>query len=397
VFLSGQSMRGIAVLLTGLACGGDDPSTRPSALPMGGAAPTIVTDEKMFGQLPEWRLDSAPLIIGSAAGHSAYLLNRAGMPWTLTNGNIVVPNNQSEIRWYDSTGVHVRTVGRKGQGPGDFGQLMSVYPIEGDTILATDGGLRRVSVFDPAGRFVRSYAAPPASYPVGVNWLNDRTMVFHRNVRLRRSLAAGDTGVLLDSVFVIRAGLDSVPYDTLARVKGWWRYIPHPDSYQDLKFAGIPLLGTGTSGIVVAHGDEFTLRWFDVSGKPTHITRVSVPPRPISQSMIEAYEAERANNDLKIALGGEAPPPKTRAVHAQYLPAITRVVLNRIGQTWVRRWVPDGAWRAEWIVFDSSGAPLARVMVPAGFLFADAGEGYILGRHTDEDGVQSLRRYRLAR
>lgn len=33
--------------------------------------------------------------------------------------------------------------------------------------------------------------------------------------------------------------------------------------------------------------------------------------------------------------------------------------------------------------------------MPATVLFADAGEEYILARYTDDDGVQTIRRYRI--
>ena len=71
--------------------------------------------------------------------------------------------------------------------------------------------------------------------------------------------------------------------------------------------------------------------------------------------------------------------------------------MDRVGRTWVRRWVPDDATEAEWIVFGPDGHPFARVALPAGFAFADAGNDYILGRFIDPDGVQSIRRYTIVR
>lgn len=55
----------------------------------------------------------------------------------------------------DETGDVVRTIGRKGEGPGEF-QLLTAIWFQGDTLVASDGGLLRVSYFDTKGRFLHS-------------------------------------------------------------------------------------------------------------------------------------------------------------------------------------------------------------------------------------------------
>jgi hypothetical protein len=376
------------------ACGGGSASDDAGDNPADSAPIVIDVGEAAITELPEWHVDSAPLVIGMIGGAPAYLLNRTGMPWMLGNGTIVVPNNQSEIRWFDSTGTHIRTVGQRGQGPGDFGQLWNVYPIEADTILAADAALNRISVFDSAGRFIRVHSGPPADYPIGVHWLPDRTMVFSRGSRLPEMLAKRDTGVFVDSILLILARPGEAPHDTIGRVKGAWVYVAPVTAYTSVKFSGVPLLAAGRSAIVVGHGDEFTLRWLDPSGHPLRVTRVSVAARPVPRDMIAAFEAEVGTSSA-AGTRGEMPSAR-RMPHAEHLPFITRLVIDRSDRTWARRGAPDDASVAQWIVFNVDGAPLARVMLPVGFLASDAGDDYVLGRHTDADGVQSVRRYRLS-
>ena len=380
----------VLTLALAAACAGE-----PDRANAGGGAASRRIEASALARLPEWQLDSTLVVIGAREGSAPYLLHRAGLPQTLRSGRIVVPNNQTEIRWYDSTGAYIRTTGQKGQGPGDFVQLWNVHPIEGDTILATDAS-GRISVFDSAGRFVRSYAGPNADYPVGVHWLPDRSMVFSRGSERRQRLAPGDTGVVLDSILLLRLRAPDVPADTVARVKGWWRYLLPYKSYMTLRFSGAPLLAAGASGIVVAHGDEFTLRWFDTSGRPMRDIRVEVNPERVPGSMIEDFRAEVAASNRRIEQGGETA-PNVRIPHAEHLPIITRVVMDRGGRTWVRRGASDEAPEAAWIVFDSTAMPLARVTTPAGFVVSDAGQDYVLGRFMDADGVLSVRKYRLVR
>ena len=383
-------------LIPFLACAGPENQTDHSTPASSPAPQTIEFDADDLAALPQWRLDSNPLIIGVASGQPAYLLNRAGMPWRLSRGQIVVPNNQTEIRWYDSTGRHIRTVGRKGQGPEEFAQLWSVYPTAGDSILATDAGLNRVSVLDSAGHFASTMKMPAASLPIGVHWLTRRSVAYLRERETPRQVGVPDTTVVVDSAFLLRTSLGDSVADTLARLKGSWHFAPIPGSYETLKFSGETLLSTGPGTIVAAHGDDFVLFWFDSAGRPRRTVRATIAPQRIPREMIDAYEAEVAKARQLMNAGG-GPAPTGPARYAQYAPALTRLVVARTGQVWARRWAPDDARSAEWIVFDTTGAPVARTSLPRSFVFADAGGDHLLGRFTDEDGVQSIRKYKLLR
>lgn len=48
-------------------------------------------------------------------------------------------------------GRHVRSIGRRGSGPGEFQRVSSVQVLPGDSVLVFDRGLRRVTVFPPSG------------------------------------------------------------------------------------------------------------------------------------------------------------------------------------------------------------------------------------------------------
>jgi hypothetical protein len=211
-----------------------------------------------------------------------------------------------------------------------------------------------------------------------------------RPTKLRARLASGDTGVFLDTLVLVGSGPDALPRDTLGYLKGSWTYVPRPRTWTGVRFAGGPLLATGAGRIVAAHGDELTLRWFDRSRGTVRITRVAIPPEEIPRSLIDSVETSVAGAARE---SGERP----RLAYAKHLPVLSRLAIDRVGRTWARRWAPPGFERAEWLVFDTAGMPTARSLMPSGLIFSDAGEGYVLGRHTDSDGVQTVRRYRLVR
>lgn len=63
----------------------------------------------------------------------------------------------------DLTTGQARTIGRRGQGPGEFVQVIGPGETLGDSILGFDVPLQRLSLFDTAGTFVASWrlAVPP--------------------------------------------------------------------------------------------------------------------------------------------------------------------------------------------------------------------------------------------
>lgn len=76
--------------------------------------------------------------------------------------------SDQDIKLYDGLGDRVGTVGRVGQGPGEFDNL-KVATFFRDSLFGYDVGRDRLSVFDAAGNFVR--AATIAKAPATSPWL----------------------------------------------------------------------------------------------------------------------------------------------------------------------------------------------------------------------------------
>jgi hypothetical protein len=88
------------------------------------------------------------------------------------HGNIHIAQPQDhEVRVFDSRGRFLRTVGRRGSGPGEF-RSIGALGFRGDTLWVTDPVQYRISLFDPDGRLARSVRlqaplVPGSSYPGG--------------------------------------------------------------------------------------------------------------------------------------------------------------------------------------------------------------------------------------
>lgn len=137
----------LAALLTSVACDASN-SARRSA---GGAVAvrdsagvTIVENAEVEpADVARWAVDTTPSItIGTSAGDSAYEFARIGGVQQLPNGMIVVLNGRGEaafeFRFYDSTGKHIATHGRLGQGPGEYRWINFFGSVGGDTVIGVD-------------------------------------------------------------------------------------------------------------------------------------------------------------------------------------------------------------------------------------------------------------------
>ena len=67
----------------------------------------------------------------------------------------VLDGMAQQIHVFDFEGVHVRTVGGKGEGPGEFRMATALAIGPGDSLWVTDPMTRRYSVFGPDGEFAR--------------------------------------------------------------------------------------------------------------------------------------------------------------------------------------------------------------------------------------------------
>ncbi|MGV3710921.1 MAG: hypothetical protein ACO1Q7_19010 [Gemmatimonas sp.] len=95
----------------------------------------------------------------------------------LSSGMIVVGDNLSaQVHEYTASGRYLRSIGRKGRGPGEFNTVRWVGECAPNQIFVYDNALNRISVFTADGNFVRSMV-PPAAQPALVRCNTDGTIL----------------------------------------------------------------------------------------------------------------------------------------------------------------------------------------------------------------------------
>lgn len=91
------------------------------------------------------------LSIGVDIGEAPYLLSRIMALWATEDRIFVLHSGPAEIRVFDREGRYVRTIGRSGQGPGEFQEPLDLVVAADGKIHVLDSGPRAILVLSPEG------------------------------------------------------------------------------------------------------------------------------------------------------------------------------------------------------------------------------------------------------
>lgn len=160
--LTGMTRPAVTLLLSlALGCGGSSPedwSVTIDTLPSG-AVHVLNSEPGRWGRQPPWQLvevvtigsrhDSGPATFGDIAGIDVDAFNRV----------YVLDRMAQEIRIFEVDGSYVRTLGRRGRGPGEFRAVTGLIFHQNRLWVANQGN-GRFSVFDTSGTLVAEYPRP---------------------------------------------------------------------------------------------------------------------------------------------------------------------------------------------------------------------------------------------
>jgi hypothetical protein len=332
----------------------------------------------------------------------------------LSDGRFAVGVQASNtIRFYDARGGFLGSAGRRGQGPGEFRQLMGVRPIRGDTLVVTDGG--EVEIFSGDGRFVRQGASRSRGnrfvYPVIV--INDGSYLgllyddgrgapppAGRSRRSYPVVHVSRDGTMIDSVGSFR------DREEVFDGRAAWGYA--------VGFSAGSLLAGDNTSFYIASPTNAEISQFSLAGKPTRVARLAVRRAKTGDAAIRDYRA------WYLAMPGEDGRPMQGAmkerrerqieatVFAEWLPPFGHLIVDRSGNLWAQRYDYRSAFytpgpvrtqtipvATRWDVLDSTGRWLCTVDLPERFTPLEIGADYVAGVARDRDDLEQVRVYRL--
>ncbi|MET0400302.1 MAG: 6-bladed beta-propeller [Longimicrobiaceae bacterium] len=392
---------GVLFLPALAACGADKPTVRAVSRDSAGV-PIVENAAPAWKSGEEWRLSAEPTLdIGLATGAAAYQFGRVTGAVRLSDGTVAVADAQSrELRFFDRSGRHVRTVGREGNGPGEF-KNMNPLTATGDSLVVGDQSNQRVTVFGPDGSMVR---AVPLQVPGMEGFIRPVGSLRDGSVLVTAgTLARGEAGngISRDSITILRL-LPGGAARPLGRFAGDEMFtqgrggavMMAPRAFGlSAEVAAVP------DGFFYGSTDSYRIGRYDAEGKLLRLINVQREPREVTPEDVERYKEGRRQAS---AQGGR--PPQVRQMlerslesmsFPETLPAYSEIKADPAGNLWVRDyWItPDDP--GQWTVFNPEGRMLGTVATPARVRILEIGRDYVLGAWADDLDVEHVRMFAL--
>ena len=305
----------------------------------------------------------------------------------------VVDGQSGELRIFHPGGSHFKTIGGRGEGPGEFLRIRLLGSFRGDSVAAWDDANGRLTVFDGEGDFVRTERVPANDDPLPRAFdVFDAGSFLAQIPRVHAagSLEAGQ--ILGDSVRLVRVDIENSTQRPQAGALGplWvWTgrsQIPIPFTIN----AGFDLLD---ESVHLVAGSAFRVRVFE-GGRLAEIYGVARDEREVSaadiavyRAFIQEYYTESQQDDYLSALAH----PRRPIV----LPAYSRLLSAADSHVWAQIYSPDVSAPATWDVFNRAREWVGHVQTPASFILMSITDGNVAGVWRDELGVEHVRVYRI--
>lgn len=388
-------------MLLGTAC--DSAARNPGPAATDSADVRIVTSDP-FNSDATCRADPEPMLtIGEEAGgdENFWFSTIRGLG-LLSDGSVAaIDRSSEEVRVFAADGRHLGSMGRSGEGPGEFRSAWFIWVLPGDTLWVGDYRPWRYNVFTRDGQFVRAVQMTPV-YPNP-----SRAGGVLRNgisINTRTTYMARSDFTVPDTLVVEAHDTDGQLIATVARVPNRVEGMTAKSEIANLTLT--PLFSASASAdaigstIAVGHRGDPEVRLFDEELRLRQIVRWSEPSRRVTAADVDAWrdsyvESLGGRDSDRWGPSAEAIVDSDRPV-ADLFPAFSSLMLGTDGRLWVAPYRKPGQEPRRWMAFEPDGTfscHLERVPIS----ISEIGADYVLGVQSDELGVQTVAMYRLGR
>ena len=344
-----------------------------------------------------WRVGEVETSIGVAAGAPEQQLFRVFDATRLSDGTVVIANSgTAELKFFDRDGNFIRSVGRAGGGPGEFSQASTIRALvrrPGDSLLTWDVYGQKLSLFDPAGEFVRDARLSISGrmyfwrgvFPDGTLLMalvnpdqpsEVQTGLLPRHIRLLSFSQTGDSlGVLGE--------YDESDWHMTRMERGAGLFMETP-------FAREVTLGVAGEGMVLSTGESYEYRVLDGEFSLVAVVRREFSPVPVR-------EEDRARIlDEELAGTPESRRPAVRRIVEslplpEFFPPYKGMMVDAGLNVWLQEYPVRDGLPNDWTVFDPTGRWLGTVTLPERLEVYEIGLDYLLGKEVDDLGIERVR------
>ena len=264
------------------------------------------------------------------------------------DGTIYVLDYQvTEVRAYDPDGRYLRTVARRGEGPGEITEANGIL-LSGDTLLWMHDHARRVIIgVDLAGKEVRRFDKPVRSY--GYIWDG----AFDNRGRYWRDVSHSDDGIVyppppglstrtyrdyykfhdlsngaVDSVYLGESSSRSYTYEDAV---GLWQYLPISFEAEER------IVVNPSGGFWRANTAEYRIARTNENGDTLVVIEAGLPVLRVTDKDRSTYVEGIVEYQPDVRSEAEA----VAAILPDVKPILAEIFVDDEGQLWVQRVTPS--------------------------------------------------------
>ncbi|MEP6835771.1 MAG: hypothetical protein ABJB74_20455 [Gemmatimonas sp.] len=327
-----------------------------------------------------------------------------------SNGDVTTFSSEETFaRLYSAKGALKKKFMRKGAGPGEVKNVGSVGMLA-DSIWVFDYELRRISLFEPNGSFLRSWqmkppgawrdASPERKYFLSIApaALLPNNVAIGRTSTAASALASGEVTTRPILRMSWEGIVSGVVNDMPVAARAMMVRMGDAVSYGQQPFDNSPASGVspdGTQIVIVdmkSPGKEPFVFVTRISPKGDTLSRSKVPftPDPVTSrtidSTVNAETVQRKRPETESQF-------RASLYVAPYWPPVVTVLVANDGASWLLMHARDGS--KHWMVVSPQGKPTAAVEVPKNVRIMRIDRG-IWGTELDTDDVPSVVRYKVS-
>lgn len=303
------------------------------------------------------------LSIGVQDGPEEYMFSRIGhIAVDHLERIYVLDSKESHIKLFDTNGNYVKTIGKKGEGPGEifYSNRIAVNREE----LIVDDANRRLSFFSLKGEFLRNLSTKET-------WVLGARIDSVGNIIVTEGLVDPENPSYCVKKFDSEMNL----LIEIARS-------PAPDIRKG--FDPFMAISTWTldqdDNIIYGYPKDYELKFYNPDGKLIKKITKEYDPVEVTEEEIEA-RTKRS-------------PPNTKFAFSKYHSAFRRFLVDDEGRIFVNTWEwEENEEKYYHDVFDSEGRYIAKILMKERPTVCLRNKLYSL--EEDEDGFQVVKRYRV--
>lgn len=324
------------------------------------------------------------LVIGESTG---VILGGVGGVVANEEGQIFVADPENlHIRVFSSAGDSVTTLGRKGQGPGEFEGLYQLYMTGNDSVIAHDRRLRQLSVFrpEPPFSFTRRFAVPRRNGGFPTQILTPDTTGYL--VIYYDPLGDGKDGRITPDRWVSWLGpTGEVIEDSLFTVEGKPGILSSESNFRmflTVPFGKGPQFAGGPASTVF-YGRTDSLRVSQLGLDGTVLRTARLPYTPIAVTREDADSVRDARNERSRKLLARVDLPDNR-------PAFRELITDDQDRVWIDVIDQPSSDSTTWQIVDLEAQEVIETQLPEKVSIRYIRAGRVYGVREDENGLEEV-------